>query len=159
MTEPTTTEPATTFGPVRATVSVRCGPERAFEAFTAEMGRWWPTTTHAIEPEEATTVVVDGRVGGTIRERLADGTEYDWADITAWDPPRHLAFSWHPSIDWTVATDVDVRFVAEDDGTTRVELTHTGWERLGDRATAARTNYDRDWPFVVGRYVDHVGGG
>lgn len=146
----------TTAEPVRCQVTVRCGAERAFEAFTAEMDRWWPKATHAIEPERVRQVVVDGRPGGTIRQRMDDGTEYDWAVITAWDPPRQLGLSWNPSIRRTVSTDVEVLFVDRGDGTTLVELTHTGWERLGDDAHEIRESYDTDWPMVLGRYADHV---
>ena len=147
----------TTLEPVRCSVTVRCAPERAFEAFTAEMARWWPTATHSIEGDAATDVVVDGRVGGSIRERQRDGTESSWADITVWDPPHRLAMSWHPNPNPTVATDVDVRFVDQGDGTTVVELTHTGWERLAERATPLRAEYATGWPFVMGHYVDHAG--
>ena len=39
---------------------------------------------------------------------------------------------------------VEVRFAAEDRGT-RVELTHSGWEKLGEAAASRRERYDRGW--------------
>jgi hypothetical protein len=149
---------ATTIEPVRCSVVLRCSPARAFQAYTAEMGRWWPTTTHAIAPGRVVDVVVDGRVGGTIRERLDDGTEHAWADITAWEPPDRLGLSWHPSIQPTVSTDIDIRFVDQGDGTTRMDVVHTGWERLGADAQPVRDDYDRGWRFVLGHYTRHLDG-
>jgi hypothetical protein len=46
-----------------------------------------------------------------------------------------------------------VRFSAEGSGT-RVELVHTGWERLGERAGEVRARYDTGWEPVLGSYVD-----
>jgi uncharacterized protein YndB with AHSA1/START domain len=149
----------TTTEPIRCSVVVRCSPERAFEAYTAEMGRWWPTGVHAVHPGQVAELVVDGRVGGAITERTGDGTEVSWADITVWDPPHRLGLAWHPSIEPTVSTDIDIRFVDAGDGTTRVDVLHSGWERLGDRAEEVRASYDTGWTFVIGHYVDHLGGG
>lgn len=155
----TTATSTTTTEPVRCSVVVRCPPARAFEAYTAEMGRWWPTATHSIEPDRVADIVVDGRLGGTITERLDDGTEYSWADITAWEPPDRLAVSWHPTVERRVSTDVEIRFVDQGDGTTRVELVHTGWERLGAAAQPVRDDYEVGWPFVLEHFGRHLTGG
>ena len=40
----------------------------------------------------------------------------------------------------------------EIDGGTRVELEHRGWERLGDRASGARADYEEGWEPVLGLY-------
>ena len=34
---------------------------------------------------------------------------------------------------------------------TRVRLVHSGWERLGTQAAAARETYANGWPTVLGR--------
>jgi hypothetical protein len=41
-----------------------------------------------------------------------------------------------------------VRFLPEAGGT-RVELTHTGWEALGDLAADYRTGYESGWVGVL----------
>jgi len=43
---------------------------------------------------------------------------------------------------------IEIRFTAEDCGTT-VELTHSGWEQLGDAAASLRERYDRGWGTVL----------
>ena len=46
--------------------------------------------------------------------------------------------------------------MAEDLGT-RVELTHSGWEKLGDAAASRRVGYDRGWSKLLeDRFVDYV---
>lgn len=145
--------------PVRWTGVVPGSPERAFRAFTAEMGAWWPTATHSVEPGRVTTVVVDEHVGGTIRERRDDGSEAAWADVTVWDPPHRLGLAWYAGsdrADTSTITDVEVTFRDRGDGSTEVVLVHTGWERLGDRAAEQRESYETGWPIVAGRYAAHA---
>lgn len=48
-----------------------------------------------------------------------------------WEPPLRLAFSWHLRAERADATDVSITFVDGGDGTSRVEIEHAGWERLG----------------------------
>ena len=53
-----------TITPVRKSLRVDCTPERAFEVFTAEGGRWWPTNTHSIHKEGVSGVdSPDGQQG------------------------------------------------------------------------------------------------
>ena len=79
---------------------------------------------------------IERRVGGRIFERAADGRETSWGTVLAYDPPHHLAFSWI------------------------VELTHSGWEKLGDAAASQRARYDRGWGTVFERhFVDYANSG
>jgi len=51
---------------------------------------------------------------------------------------------------------VEIRLTPEDRGTT-VELTHSGWEQLGDAAASLRERYDRGWGTVFERhFVDYA---
>ena len=47
--------------------------------------------------------------------------------VTAYVPPTRIVFTWKAP-EWDAATEVEVRFSPEDDGT-RVDLEHRGWER------------------------------
>ena len=79
------------------------------------------------------------RVGGRIFERTSDGTEHDWGRIVAWEPPHRLVYSWHLRVDRSDATEVEIRFTDLDRTTTRVDIEHRGWERLGARGSSAAT--------------------
>ena len=145
--------------PLVKTVVVPTAPERAFRLFTEELGRWWPLATHSVRGEEATDVRFEGAVGGQIIEYDAAGPVGSWGTVSDWDPPHAVGFSWHPGTDPKQAGHVTVRFTATGDsdtgadgnGSTLVELTHTGWERRPDGAQA-RANYDGGWDFVLGRF-------
>ena len=50
-------------------------------------------------------------------------------------------------------TELEVRFLPEDGGT-RVELEHSGWERYAEGAQESFSSYNEGWDFVLGRYVD-----
>jgi uncharacterized protein YndB with AHSA1/START domain len=98
---------------------------------------------------------------GRLVETLSDGRETVWGYILAWDPPHRLVFSWHPGHDCartqvSEATEVEVRFSAAGDAT-EVELVHRHWERLGERAAAAREEYHQGWDPVLARYVALAG--
>jgi uncharacterized protein YndB with AHSA1/START domain len=95
---------------------------------------------------------MEGHVGGRIVERIRGGRQCVWGTVTAWDPPRRVAFTWHPGQEVATAGDVEVRF-APDGAHTRVVLHHTGFERLGGAmAGRARRAYSLGWIYVLGLY-------
>ena len=49
-----------------------------------------------------------------------------------------------------MATRVEVRFIAEGNGT-RVELEHSGWEQTA-KILEFRKNYDGGWDIMLGHY-------
>jgi uncharacterized protein YndB with AHSA1/START domain len=93
---------------------------------------------------------MEPRLGGAVYERWREGTE-NWGAVTVWEPPNRLVFSWHPGSDPVEATEVEVTFSPERDGTL-VHLEHRGWERLGDRAPEVRAGYGDGWQGVLERY-------
>ena len=136
---------------VRKSVVVETSAERAWETFTERLSTWWPLERYSIGKGEA-NVVVEGRAGGRVYERLP-GQDAVWADVVVWEPPERLVLSWFPGRDAAVATEVDIRFTPEGDAT-RVDLEHRGWERLGDVAGEARQSSASGWDAVLGRYAD-----
>jgi uncharacterized protein YndB with AHSA1/START domain len=129
---------------VRKSITVDAPPERAFEVFTSAMTRWWPLDTHHIGEREPNEVVVEPRDGGRWFERAPDGSECEWGRVIAWDPPQRVVFGWHLGPEWkydpdpALSTEVEVRFIPESAGRTRVELEHRGFEVHGDRADELR---------------------
>jgi len=142
--------------PVRKSVTVRLPRDRAFELFTARIAEWWPLRTHSIGQEKAQTVVFEGREGGRVYERTGDGAEHQWGTVLAWSPPERFVMTWHPGNSADQAQRVEVRFFPEVGGT-RLELSHAGWEALGDRAADYRTNYEGGWQGVLELFVAAAG--
>ena len=145
------TSTQTTVEAIRKSLVVNCSVERAFDVFTREIQSWWPLGKYSIGGDTITEVVVEEQVGGRIFERHSNGGEGDWGRVLAWEPPHRFAMTWHPGHDASQATELEVRFTGEGDGT-RVDLEHHGWEILGARAAEARTGYDAGWGEVLDCY-------
>lgn len=138
---------------VKKTVRVKWVPETAYRRFTAEIAQWWPLRTHSVSQERARTVVFEPRVGGQIYEEDDAGVRCVWGTVLEWTPPSRVRFTWHPGRESWTAGEVDVRFHAEGEGT-RLELVHTGWERLGRRGAGMRRGYAIGWIPVLDRWAD-----
>jgi uncharacterized protein YndB with AHSA1/START domain len=143
--------------PVVKTVTVRTAPARAFALFADDLARWWPLAQFHTGPDPV-DCTIEPRVGGRVFERAADGRETPWGTVLAYDPPHRLAFSWIVGLSAEQEQLVEIRFTPEDRGT-RVELTHSGWERLGDAAASLRERYDHGWATVFERcFADYANG-
>jgi len=136
--------------PIVMKTAVACPPDRAFVYFTRDIARWWPLARYSCSGEQAADVRFEPREGGHLVETTRDGTTHRWGTVTAWRPGARVAFSWHPGRDDAQAQWVDVAFAATATGTL-VTLTHGGFEALGERAQAAKSEYENGWPTVFGR--------
>jgi uncharacterized protein YndB with AHSA1/START domain len=143
--------------PIRKSLVVNCSPERAFEVFTREIGSWWPVSQHSIGGDKITEVVFEEEIGGRIFERHTGGGEGEWGRVLAWEPPHRFVMSWYPGQDATEATELEVSFAAEGEGT-RVDLQHRGWERFGTAGAERRSGYDSGWGDVLGYYARQLNG-
>ena len=131
--------------PVRKTIEVGVGRERAFEVFTAGIGRWWPKTKSIGQSPQA-AAVLEPHVGGRWYERGEDGTETTWGKVLAWEPPGRLLLAWQIDASWRydpdLETEVEVVFRELGPGRTRVELEHRKLEAYGDKAEAMRELFE-----------------
>lgn len=131
--------------PVRKQVVVKASQSRAFTVFTAEMSRWWPAT-HSILKSPLKESIVEPRVGGRWYTIGLDGSTCQTGYVIAWRPPQSLVLAWQINADWQydadLVTEVEVKFIAESAGVTRIELEHRYLERMGSKADAARNAVD-----------------
>lgn len=142
--------------PIHLSFEVDCPLDHAFDVWTARIAQWWPRD-HTVSAEDGLVVVLEGRSGGRIFERRAGGQEHDWGEVTIWEPPTRLGYTWHLNRDRSDATDVEIRFVARDDGATRVEIEHRGWERLGAEGVDWRDRNRGGWATLLPHYVAAAG--
>jgi len=127
----------TTDTAVQATTVVNASPERAFEIFTSEIGTWWNPEHHILQAELA-EMVFETHVGGHVIDRGVDGSECRWARVLAYEPPARVVISWDINLQWQIEQDpartseIEVSFVEEKPGRTRVTLEHRHLDRHGD---------------------------
>jgi uncharacterized protein YndB with AHSA1/START domain len=144
---------------VRQSIVVEAPRDRAFAVFTEGMTSWWPTDTYTIGAGPMAAAVVEPRVGGRWYERSEDGSETEWGRVLAWEPPDRVVLVWQLSPEWKydpeLHTEIEVRFSAEDDGRTRVELEHRKLENYAERAEQMRTilGSDDGWGGLLRRFA------
>jgi uncharacterized protein YndB with AHSA1/START domain len=97
-------------------------------------------------------VCFEPRAGGRIFERAPGGEEHEWGAVIIWEPPRRLVYSWHLRQDRADATEVEITFAAEGEGTA-VTIVHRGWERLGARGPELRERNTKGWAGLLPHYV------
>jgi uncharacterized protein YndB with AHSA1/START domain len=115
-----------------AEVIVKVDPERAFEAFTAEINNWWKRDSPFwMDRNRRLGLRFEPHVGGRFLEVYDENGEgYEIGRITAWEPGSKVAYTWRQS-DWPedAITNVEVTFEAVEGGT-RVRMRQTGWDRV-----------------------------
>ena len=150
--------------PVRRSITVEASQSRAFEVFTASFGTWWPRS-HKIGASDLSSAVIEPRTGGRWYEIGVDGTECQWGDVLAWEPPHRLVLAWRIGADWrydpALLTEVEVVFRPIDQDRTEVAIEHRKLENMGAAAEQARTVFDSEsgWPGILVRYTAAVAAG
>src|SRR6202008_2605338 len=141
---------------VKQSVVVEAPIERAFKVFTEDFGSFKPPEHNMLTVPIAETVF-EPRVGGFLYDRGVDGSECRWARILAYEPPHRVVISWDISPYWQIETDqdrtseVEIRFVSDSPGRTKVELEHRNLDRHGDGWEGVREGVDGDggWPLYL----------
>lgn len=105
-----------TGGDVTQSVEVEAPRERVWELLTdpGELMRWWPDAAQ-LEP----------RLGGQVV--LTFGAGDVRGEVTRWEPPRELGFTWEASN--MPGVRLHVSFTVDDlgDGRSRVDVVHSGF--------------------------------
>jgi uncharacterized protein YndB with AHSA1/START domain len=150
--------------PIRKVMRVRASRERAFEVFAAKMGSWW-LKDHSVVKQVANTeqadVLIEPREGGRWYEVGANGSEYQWGRVIAWDPPARLVLAWQLNgafdYDPGFETIVEVIFI-EDGPFTEVRFEHRDLERFGEGAASVRESMDGGWSEILAGYERAITG-
>jgi hypothetical protein len=110
---------------VRKSISVKAPQAKAFEVFSAGIGRWWPVS-HTLLKSPVKATIIEPRIGGRWYQTGEDGSQCINGFVLAWSPPSKLILSWRINskfeIDDGVESEIEIRFIAEAPNLTRVEL-------------------------------------
>jgi len=125
---------------VLVALRVPASPERAFAAFTEEIGAWWkPNGLFNFTPRSPGVLSFDGGPDGRLIETLANGKVFEIGRIRAWEPPGRLVFGWRQAT-FAPGQDTEVEVTFEPVGEeTRVTVVHTGWDTVPQAHVARHT--------------------
>ena len=148
--------------PVRKSIVVAASPLRAFEVFTSGIDKWWPRS-HNIGNAPVKRCVMEPFVGGRWYNDLEDGSDVTVGHVRVWEPGQRFVVGWEINAHWKpdsrtqVASEVEVRFVREDENRTRVEVEHRHFERMGTEAGETMRNaVDNGWPGVLAVFNEAI---
>jgi uncharacterized protein YndB with AHSA1/START domain len=153
---------------VMVSLRVAATPERAFEAFTQQIGIWWrPNPLFRFTPRSPGTLALEPGLGGRLTETSADGEAFEIGRVIAWEPAIRLAFTWRQaSFTPEQITEVEVRFEPVD-GETRITVEHRGWETVPQEHVARHTfpdpiflrRHGEWWQILLSAYRRCLSGG
>jgi uncharacterized protein YndB with AHSA1/START domain len=149
-----------TIAPVRKSIRVNASQAHAFDVFTAGLERWWPLD-HGIGKTPRKAAVMETRLGGHWYELAEDGTRTNVGKIIVWEPPKRFVMTWDINSRWqpdtTIGSEVEVRFIPDGAGATRVELEHRKFEQMGTEAgESMRKDVDGGWPRLLETFKQHA---
>jgi len=144
---------------VRVATTVDLPAERAFALFVERFDQIKPREHNLLAVPIAETVF-EPRVGGFVYDRGEDGSICRWSRVLAFDPPERFVLSWDISPRWQLEPDparcseVEVRFVADGERRTRVEVEHRHLDRHGDGWQDERSAVagPGGWPIFLRRF-------
>ena len=116
---------------ILVSIRVAATPDRAFEAFTSEIGEWWrPNSLVRFTRQSPTVMSFERGLGGRLTETSSDSGVFEVGRITVWGPGARLAFTWRQqSFSADQITEVEVRFEGVGNET-RVTVEHRGWDTV-----------------------------
>jgi uncharacterized protein YndB with AHSA1/START domain len=114
---------------VTVALRVKASPERAFDVFTGDIALWWrPDARFATTPRAPG--VISFQEKARLIETLANGAVFEIGQVSAWDRPNRLAFTWRQAaFPPDLLTEIEVLFEPVGDET-RVSIEHRGFDRV-----------------------------
>jgi uncharacterized protein YndB with AHSA1/START domain len=146
-----TATPMTDLLPITKTVEIMAPAATVFDTFVTCIGDWWPLARFSrSRGSTPKSLILEPRSGGAIYEISADGERLDWGSVITIDPPHSIVMAWH--LGRPAETKVYVTFEVIDPIRTRVQLEHSGWDKLeAAGATVERQGYEAGWEAILER--------
>jgi uncharacterized protein YndB with AHSA1/START domain len=147
---------------VRAQIVVEVPIEHAFAVFTKDAS--WKPSEHNLLPVKIAESIFEAHEGGYVYDRGVDDSECRWARVLAYEPPNRVVLGWlitpqwRPESEATTTSEVEVRFIAEEEGRTRVEIEHRHLDRHGEGWEALRDSVGAPdgWPLYLQRLAERL---
>lgn len=141
--------------PLEFAFEVAAGAEHCYRTWTERIDRWWPAT-HSESGDPGLSVHLEPRLGGRLYERTSGGVEYEWGQVTLWEPFLRFGYLWHIRRPREESTDVTVSFVELGPRRTRIEIRQTAWERVGTDAPTWRDRNRGAWTTLFPHFIEYA---
>lgn len=125
-----------------------CDAEHAFAVYAERIAEWWDRR-YTASAGTLETVTIEPGVGGRVYATHSGLGEHDWGEVTAWEPGRRLAHTFHLAQDPAHPSEVVVEFASSEDGGCVVRFAHGGWTD----ANARERKKFGDWPVLLDRFA------
>lgn len=122
---------------IARSVEIEAGAEDVFPLLVepSSLERWWPDVA-ALEP----------RLGGAVQMVFRGGESVVNGEVTRFEPPRALAFTWIRGERPDVSTLVELTVTELAVDRCRVDVVHSGWEHAPDW----QPMHDAGWAHFLG---------
>lgn len=116
---------------VLVSIRIKAPADRVFEAFTAEIDRWWrPNQLFPFTQGQSGALSFETEPYRRIVETSSTGTVFEIGRVKLWDPPHRLVASWTEST-FGEDQETEVRVSFDPVGPeTRVTVEHLGWDSI-----------------------------
>ncbi len=140
---------------IQKEITVTASQKTAFEVFVNQMGLWWPASGHT-EDCPMVKVSLEPKTGGRWFGYNSDGGERELGKVLVYDPYALFALDWQTGgnlrFNADLHTEVRVEFIIEGEKQTRVKLTHSDVQRLGEAASGI----NRGWSGIMDVYQNFI---
>lgn len=141
---------------IRKELQVAASQETAFIVFTQKMDLWWPRTHH-VGKCAMTEMLLEPSVNGRWYSKHEDGSEVNVGYVMDWDPYNRVVLVWQINANYQcdpgIISEVEIKFIKESAGSTRILFEHRNLDRLGEGSKAIES-MDQGWGMILNLYKD-----
>lgn len=138
---------------VHQQIDVAAPRDRAYNAVTGDVTAWWGSPYLLIE-RAGTRIEVAPTLGAQVVESNGDERR-TWGTVTAVEPGRTIGWTGSMGMGALAHGTIELRLDDNDDGTTRITLTHEAFGVIDNATTAS---YDYGWADLLHRIRLHLDG-
>src|SRR5688500_2002373 len=95
-------------------IHIAAPPERVFEAFINETGRWW-SKDFTMGGKDTSDIVLEAHPGGRLLEQFSNGGGNVWAIVMGINPGKSIRMGIPDGVIWSGAGSFSLRFEADGD--------------------------------------------
>ncbi len=148
---------------IQITAKIYAPVEDVFRRFVEQFAEWWPRE-YTFAGDDLLEIGIENRMGGRCFERDRSGVVLVWGEVTTWEPPHKIVFSWWISPQRQIeqqeehASEVDVIVRPSENGA-QLELTHRhlsrhsgDWKMMRDMMASKH-----GWPYLIRTFLRESG--